>query len=65
MHTTENRPILACRSAVPDQVLVDEARKAFAGEIIAGRDLLVLYPCSCGSEREEQLNVSKGVPLPH
>jgi len=27
-------------SAVPDQVFVDEARKAFSGEIIAGRDLL-------------------------
>ena len=26
--------------AVPDQVFVDEARKAFSGEIIAGRDLL-------------------------
>lgn len=28
--------------AVPDQVFVDEARKAFSGEIIAGRDLLEL-----------------------
>ena len=26
--------------SVPDQVFVDEARKAFSGEIIAGRDLL-------------------------
>lgn len=26
--------------AIPDQVFVDEARKAFSGEVIAGRDLL-------------------------
>jgi ribonuclease BN (tRNA processing enzyme) len=27
-------------TAVPEQVFVEQARKAFSGEIIAGRDLL-------------------------
>lgn len=33
-------PIVAGNGVIPDQMFVDEARKAFTGEIIAGRDLL-------------------------